>query len=944
MKNKKNVIFVKGATEHNLKIEQLEIPKDQLVVFTGVSGSGKSSLAFDTLYAEGQRRYVESLSSYARQFLGQLEKPRFEKLSGLSPTIAIEQKAASANPRSTVGTITEIYDYMRVLWARVGTQHCHECGKEVAALTPDQLVDEISQLGSGVRAEILAPLVVNRKGVHQDVLDRTRERGFVRVRIDGATYRFDDELPKLAKNKKHTIEVVVDRIQVGETEMIRLVDSVETALAESGGELVVAVSGKKDLRFSSKHHCADCNIGFPSLSPQSFSFNSPMGACESCNGLGTRLEMDPALVVPNENLSIYQGAIAPFAAQLQRFDGWNARIFEALEREMGVDLDVPWKKLPKRIKDIVLYGTSKRVNVEWDRDSSSHRMAIRFEGVANTLLRRLQQTTSPQMREFYTQYMSTIPCSECSGTRLRPESLAVKVGDKSIADVTSLSVEEACHWFENVELFGARSVVAKEILKEIHDRTGFLVNVGLSYLTLDRLAPTLSGGEAQRIRLASQLGAELSGVMYVLDEPSIGLHSKDAAALLDALFGLRDLGNTVIVVEHDRDTIERADYVVDFGPGAGHSGGRVVCEGSLADLMKSKASLTGAYLRGDMQVAPKRAPRKPLGWLELQGATLNNLNNVDVRVPLGTLTVFSGVSGAGKSSLLSGTLLPALQKTLHGSSVHVGPYTKLLGVEQFDKVIHIDQKPIGRTPRSNPVTYTKAFDEIRAVLAQTKEARARGYNAGRFSFNVKGGRCEACGGAGVVKVEMHFLADVYVTCEVCKGHRYNDATLQVRYKSRNIKEILDITVDEAQELFSSHKKLSRILQTLQDVGMGYVHLGQPATTLSGGEAQRIKLSRELAKRSTGRTLYVLDEPTTGLHFDDVRKLLIVLQRLVDEGNTVVVIEHNMDVIQSADWIIDLGPGGGDKGGNVVASGPPAKVMKVAASATGQCLKEYGGLG
>ncbi len=942
MQHRKNVIFVKGATEHNLKIEQLEIPKDQLVVFTGVSGSGKSSLAFDTLYAEGQRRYVESLSSYARQFLGQLEKPRFEKLSGLSPTIAIEQKAASANPRSTVGTITEVYDYMRVLWARVGTQHCHECGKEVAALTPEQLVDEITQLGNGVRAEILAPLVVNRKGTHLDILERTRERGFVRVRVDGQIYRFDDDIPALEKNKKHTIEVVVDRIEVGATEMIRLVDSVETALQESDGEIVVAVQGKKDLRFSAKHHCADCNIGFPSLSPQSFSFNSPMGACESCNGLGTRLEMDPALVVPDENLSIYQGAIVPFAAQLQRFDGWNARIFEALEREMGVDLDVPWKKLPKRVKDIVLYGTSKRVSVQWDRESSSHRMDIRFEGVANTLLRRLQQTTSPGMREFYTQYMSTIPCSECGGTRLRPESLAVRVAGESIAALTHLSVEEACQWFDRVKLTGARKVVATEILKEIHDRLGFLVNVGLSYLTLDRLAPTLSGGEAQRIRLASQLGAELSGVMYVLDEPSIGLHSTDASALLDALFRLRDLGNTVIVVEHDRDTIERADYVVDFGPGAGHAGGRVVCEGTLTDLKKSKASLTGAYLRGAMQVAPRRKPRPPQGWLTLKGATLNNLKDVEVEVPLGTLTVFSGVSGAGKSSLLSGTLLPALQKQLHGTNGHVGPYKSLLGVDQFDKVIHIDQKPIGRTPRSNPVTYTKAFDEIRSILAQTKESRARGYNAGRFSFNVKGGRCEACGGAGVVKVEMHFLADVYVTCEVCKGHRYNDATLQIRYKSRNIKEILDITVDEAQELFANHRKLSRILQTLQDVGMGYVHLGQPATTLSGGEAQRIKLSRELARRSTGRTLYVLDEPTTGLHFDDVRKLLIVLQRLVDEGNTVVVIEHNMDVIQSADWIIDLGPGGGDKGGNIVAAGPPNVVARVKASATGRCLKSYKG--
>ncbi len=937
---KNSIITVKGAFEHNLKIDYLEIPKNRLVVFTGVSGSGKSSLAFDTLYAEGQRRYVESLSSYARQFLGQMEKPRFDKLSGLSPTIAIEQKAASSNPRSTVGTITEVYDYMRVLWARAGVQHCHICGKEVEALTPQQLVDEISALGKGVKAQILAPLVVNRKGIHSDVIDQSRERGFVRIRIDSKIYRLDEKIPKLKKNFKHTIELVVDRIEVGVTDITRLTDSVETALSESGGELVIAVQNGNEHRFSAHHHCAACNVGFSPLSPQSFSFNSPLGACESCNGLGTRLEMDPELVVPDEDKTIAEGAIAPFATQLQRFDGWNARIFEALQNEMGVNLNRPWKELPKKIRDLVLYGSDKKVHIQWERADSSHDFSVAFEGVANTLLRRLQQTSSPHMREFYTKYMSQVPCSSCIKKRLKPESLAVKVAGRSISDITSMSVSDTVKWFKTLKLKGAKKIVADEIIKEIGARLGFLMNVGLSYLTLNRLAPTLSGGEAQRIRLASQLGAELSGVMYILDEPSIGLHSRDAAKLLDALEGLRDLGNSVIVVEHDKETIERADHIIDFGPGAGQTGGRVVAKGSLLKIKKTKASLTGAYLRGDREIARGSLLREPSGWIEIKGASLNNLKNIDARVPLGTLTVFTGVSGAGKSSLLSSTLLPALQKEITGSYVHSGSYTSLSGLDQIDKVIHIDQKPIGRTPRSNPATYTKAFDEIRSIMAMTPEAKARGYNAGRFSFNVKGGRCEACSGAGVIKVEMHFLADMYVPCEVCHGHRYNDATLQIRYKSRNIKEILDVTVDEAALIFENHGKLKRILQTLKDVGMGYVHLGQPATTLSGGEAQRIKLSRELAKRGTGKTVYVLDEPTTGLHFDDVRKLLIVLQRLVDQGNTVLIIEHNLDVIASADWVIDLGPDGGDKGGQIVAEGSPFAVSKSKKSYTGRALSNF----
>ncbi|MBN2801785.1 MAG: excinuclease ABC subunit UvrA [Deltaproteobacteria bacterium] len=940
MKNQS--IIVKGAFEHNLKIDNLEIPKHKLVVFTGVSGSGKSSLAFDTLYAEGQRRYVESLSSYARQFLGQMEKPRFEKLSGLSPTIAIEQKAASSNPRSTVGTITEVYDYMRVLFARVGTQHCHICGTEVEALTPQQLVDEINAIGKGRRAQILAPLVVNRKGTHQDVINIAKERGFVRIRIDGKVYRLDEPIAPLKKNFKHTIFVVIDRIEIGSTDITRLTDSVETALSEGKGELVIAEEDGKEHRFSAHHHCAECNVGFSPLSPQSFSFNSPLGACEDCSGLGTRLEMDPNLVIPNEDLTIAEGAIAPFASQMQRFDGWNAKIFEALQLEMDVDLNTPWKKLPKKMQNLVLYGTDKKIQIAWDRKDSYHNMAIQFEGVANTLLRRLQQTTSPAMREFYTKYMSQVPCSSCEGKRIKKESLAVKIAGASICDITRMSVKDAVKWFSELKLKGARKIVADEIVKEISARLGFLNNVGLSYLTLDRSSPTLSGGEAQRIRLASQLGAELSGVMYILDEPSIGLHSRDASKLLDALEGLRDLNNTVIVVEHDFDTIIRAEHIIDFGPLAGRLGGRVVAQGSIDDIKKSKDSLTGAYLRGDKKIAEYLKPRTPSkwpdGWLELKGASLNNLKNVNVRVPLGTLTVFTGVSGAGKSSLLSSTLLPALQKELMGQISSHGDYTSLTGIDQIDKVIHIDQKPIGRTPRSNPATYTKAFDEIRQVMAQTPEAKTRGYSPGRFSFNVKGGRCEACSGAGVVKVEMHFLADMYVPCEVCNGHRYNDATLQVRYKSRNIKEILDITVDEALKMFENHTKLKKTLKTLQEVGMGYVHLGQPATTLSGGEAQRIKLSRELSKRDTGKTLYVLDEPTTGLHFDDVRKLLIVLQRLVDQGNTVLVIEHNMDVIGCADWIIDMGPEGGDGGGKIIAQGTPLEVSKNSKSHTGKALK------
>lgn len=931
-------IIVKGAREHNLRIEHLEIPKNKLVVFTGVSGSGKSSLAFDTLYAEGQRRYVESLSAYARQFLGQLEKPRYEKISGLSPTIAIEQKAASNNPRSTVGTITEIYDYMRVLWARVGTQHCHQCGRPVEAMTPDQLVDEIRHLPKGTHAKLLAPLVAQRKGEHREVLERLAQRGFIRLRVDGQEVRLDEKPLTLAKNLKHDIDIVVDRIEVGQVDSSRLYDSVEAALRESEGEVILAIEGQTERRYSTKRACSFCKLGFPELSPLSFSFNSPMGACKACGGLGTRLEVDAELLVPNPKLSIREGAIVPIAQMMQKGTGWNVSIFESLSVHVGLDLDAPWNRLPAKHKQIVLYGAGgNRFQVEHQGRSSTWSGSLKFEGVANTVLRRLQQTTSNDMREYYQQFLSNVHCTECDGTRLRQETIAVKIAQASIADVTTMSVEDATAWFQRLELTGAKGIVASELRKEIGQRLGFLRNVGLGYLTLGRLGPSLSGGEAQRIRLASQLGAELSGVLYILDEPSIGLHPCDSAKLLTALEGLRDLGNTVIVVEHDHDTMTRADRILDFGPGAGKAGGLVVSQGTVQELMADEKSLTGRYLCGADSIPIPPTRRQPFAHLVLEGATLNNLKNLKLELPLGVLTVFTGVSGAGKSSLVTQTLLPAMQRLLHGAAIHAGPYRALYGHDKIDKIIHIDQRPIGRTPRSNPVTYTKAFDEIRSLLAETAQARAYGFDPGRFSFNISGGRCEACSGAGVKKVEMHFLADVYVPCEVCHGDRYNEATLKVRFKGRNVREILDLTVDEALEIFSNFPKLFRILETLRDVGMGYVQLGQPATTLSGGEAQRIKLSRELARRDTGRTLYVLDEPTTGLHFDDVKKLLIVLQRLVEHGNSVAIIEHNLDVVKCADWIVDLGPEGGAHGGHIIASGTPEQLAASRESVTGQFL-------
>jgi excinuclease ABC subunit A len=933
-----NYVIVRGAREHNLHIDELAIPKRQLVVFAGVSGSGKSSLAFDTLYAEGQRRYVESLSSYARQFLGQLEKPKYDQIRGLSPTIAIEQKSASSNPRSTVGTVTEIYDYLRVLYARAGEQRCHLCGGEVAARSAGEIVSELLTLPAKSKVTLLAPKGDNRKGEFREVFEDARKAGFVRVRIDGAVRRLE-EVTALDKKRKHTVQLVVDRLTLDSADRTRLADSIETALRAGGGTLLVAVEGEPQERaYSEERACPNCGVGLPELSPQSFSFNSPLGMCVDCNGLGSKLEVDPDLVVPNPDLCISEGAIEPWGERFAREEGWTTRIAAALERDMGVPLKKPWKLLTPRQREIVLYGTGeRRVQVSWSGKHGGGSWAMRFEGVANNIKRRWRDTHSEMMRHWLGKYFREQLCRACRGKRLRPESRAVFLAGKSIVDVTALTVAEAETHFANLPLSGARAQIAAELLKEVRTRLGFLLNVGLDYLTLDRVAASLSGGEAQRIRLASQLGSELSGVMYVLDEPSIGLHQRDNLRLIATLRRLRDLGNSVIVVEHDAETIESADHVIDFGPGAGRQGGRVVGAGTPEQIQASPDSLTGRYLAGAMCIEIPGTRRAPKGFVTLRGAREHNLRNIDVDFPLGVLLAITGVSGAGKSSLINGILHPALRRKLYGGFDEVGEFSKLEGIDQIDKVVDIDQKPIGRTPRSNPATYTKAFDHIRELYAETPEAKAFGFRPGRFSFNVKGGRCEACEGDGVKTVEMHFLADVHVTCEVCRGRRYNDATLRVKWKGLDIAHLLETSVADALSLFEHHRQLSHILRTLDDVGLGYIALGQSATTLSGGEAQRVKLSRELAKRDTGRTLYLLDEPTTGLHFDDVRRLLAVLTRLVDAGNSVLVIEHNLDVIKTADYVIDLGPEGGAAGGQVIASGTPEQVARVPQSYTGQFL-------
>ncbi len=936
-------IVIEGAREHNLQVDYLELPKHQLVVITGPSGSGKSSLAFDTLYAEGQRRYVESLSAYARQFLGQMEKPKYERIRGLSPTIAIQQKTASSNPRSTVGTITEIYDYLRVLYARVGEQRCHKCGGAVSARTASEIVEELAALPEKTQLTVLAPKAENRKGEFRELIIDARKAGFARIRIDGMVVRLED-VEALDKQKKHTIEIVIDRLTIAKSDRGRLTDSVETALREGKGKLMVDVAGERAPRmFSEDNSCATCGIGFPELSPQSFSFNSPLGMCEACNGLGERMSADPELVIPDHTKSIHDGAVAVWGDSVAKESGWTANIVNALAKSFKIDLTKPWNKLPQKQRDVLLNGAGDtRVAVAWEGRHSTGEWAMRFEGILAQLERRHRESTSERARAHYETFFRAVACATCHGTRLRPESRAVVVGDVGVVEVTGMTVRAAAEFVGALKLTGARAQIATEVLKEIRNRLAFLLDVGLDYLTLNRGAGTLSGGEAQRIRLASQLGSELSGVLYVLDEPSIGLHQRDNDRLIKTLHRLRDLGNTVLVVEHDEATIEAADWVVDFGPGAGRHGGKVIAAGTPAQVKANAKSLTGRFMSGAERIEVPVTRREPRGYIELTGATEHNLRNVDVKIPLGVMVAVTGVSGAGKSSLINATLFPALNRALHKSLDRVGPHKTLTGLGQIDKVIVIDQKPIGRTPRSNAATYTKAFDLIRELFAQIPQSRTYGYAAGRFSFNVSakqgGGRCEACEGAGMREVEMHFLPNVFVTCEVCKGKRYNDATLRVTYKDKNIAQILDTPIDEALEMFKHHKQLGRIMQTMVDVGLGYLSLGQPATTLSGGEAQRVKLARELARVQTGRTLYLLDEPTTGLHFGDVQKLLEVLGRLVAGGNSVLVIEHNLDVIKTADWIIDLGPEGGAGGGEIIACGTPEQVAAVSKSFTGQFLK------
>ncbi len=933
-------IEITGARHHNLRVERLVVPKERLVVFTGVSGSGKSSMAFDTIFAEGQRRYVESLSSYARQFLGQLEKPAFERIRGLTPTIAIEQKTASSNPRSTVGTVTEVHDHLRVLYARVGVPHCPACGVVVEPQPTSAIVRELATWDEPVL--LLAPLAEQRKGAFAELLEELRGRGFARVRADGRVLELAPGL-SLAKTKKHDLELVVDRLTPARVDPARIADSVETALREGQGVIVVVPA--KDpaggsgvaRRFSTLRACPSCGVGLPEPSPQLFSFNSPVGMCPACHGLGRCLEMDPARVVPDPARSVRQGAIEPWAAVMDRGEGWSFAIFDALARHYGIDLDAPFAALPARHRDLLLDGTRGEkftVGITHKRGSGTYEMD--FEGVLNTLSRRYRETQSAAMREYYQKYLSEAPCRECGGSRLRPEARAARVAGRTIVEVCADTVEAALRHFEGLRLDPVRAGIAAELVRELTARLRFLDAVGLGYLTLDRAAPTLSGGEAQRIRLASQLGSELSGVTYVLDEPSIGLHPRDNERLIATLGALRDNGNTVIVVEHDADTMRAADHVVDFGPGAGALGGCVTFEGTPQALVASD-TLTGGYLAGRLRVREPGPRRTSAGRLTVRGAREHNLRGIDVTFPLGCLVAVTGVSGAGKSSLVRGILHPALAAALHHSKEPAGAHDGIDGIDQLDKVIHIDQSPIGRTPRSNPATYTKAFDLIRELFAGLPVARAAGYGPGRFSFNVAGGRCEACHGDGARKIEMHFLPDVYVTCEACGGRRYNDATLRVKYRGLDIASVLESSVGRALEVFAAHPALARILRTLSDVGLNYLPLGQPAPTLSGGEAQRVKLSRELAREDTGRTLYILDEPTTGLHFDDIRRLLAVLSRLVDAGNTVVIVEHNLDVVRCADHLIDLGPGGGAAGGRVVAEGTPEQVARVEASATGRCL-------
>ena len=938
--HKRQYIEIKGAREHNLKGIDIKIPRNELVVFTGLSGSGKSSLAFDTIYAEGPRRYMESLSSYARQFLGQMEKPDVDSITGLSPAISIDQKSTNRNPRSTVGTVTEIYDYLRLLYARIGVPHCPVCGREICKQTVDQIVDTITELPERTRIQLLAPVVRGRKGEHVKLFESAKKSGYVRVMVDGHMYELTEEI-KLEKNKKHNIEIVVDRLSIRDGIKKRLTDSVETAMKLADGLLTVDVIDGEPMHFSQSFSCPDCGVSLSEIEPRSFSFNNPFGACPTCHGLGYKMEFSVDLMIPDQSLSIDEGAIAVLGWQSAVDErSYTRAILHALSKEYNFSLSTPYKDYPPKIKDILIYGTNgHEVKVHYRGQRGVGVYDVAFEGLIKNVERRYRETSSELTKQEYEAFMSITPCAECGGRRLKRESLAVTVAGMNIADMTDLSLLKLRDFFENMDLTKQQQLIGAQILKEIKSRVGFLIDVGLDYLSLSRATATLSGGEAQRIRLATQIGSGLVGVAYILDEPSIGLHQKDNDKLLKTLKNLRDLGNTLIVVEHDEDTMREADYIVDVGPGAGEHGGYIVAQGTANEIMKNKKSITGAYLSGRIQIPVPETRREPMGWIKVLGAAENNLKHVDVSFPLGIFTCVTGVSGSGKSSLVNEILYKHLARDLNRARIiQPGKHDGIEGIEQLDKVINIDQSPIGRTPRSNPATYTGVFDMIRDLFAATSDAKERGYKKGRFSFNVKGGRCEACSGDGIIKIEMHFLSDVYVPCEVCHGRRYNRETLEVKYKGKSIYDVLDMTVEEAVKFFENVPSIRRKLETLNDVGLSYIKLGQPSTTLSGGEAQRVKLATELSRRSTGRTIYILDEPTTGLHFADVHKLVEILHRLTEGGNTVVVIEHNLDVIKTADYIIDMGPDGGERGGTVIAQGTPEEVAKNPISYTGQYIK------